>query len=76
MALTLDQIPPGRKVKVLSIEGGWGCRQQLFGLGVYPGEVLRVIRSAPFAGPIIVEARGTTFMIGRGMARRVVVEEV
>ena len=74
MRLTLDKVSPGRRVKVLAIEGGRGCRQQLFGLGVYPGEVLKVIRSAPFAGPIVVEANGTTFMIGRGMAQRVVVE--
>ncbi|RLA85328.1 MAG: ferrous iron transport protein A [Deltaproteobacteria bacterium] len=76
MRLTLDQVSPGKRVKVVSIGGGRGCRQQLFGLGVYPGEVLTVLRSAPFAGPIMVEANGTTFMIGRGMAQRVVVEEV
>lgn len=74
--MTLDQVPPGKSVKVLSIEGGHHCRQRLIRLGLRPGVVLRVLRSAPFSGPILVEGEDGTFMIGRGMASRVIVKEV
>jgi len=75
MKLTLDMVPPGKKVKVLLVEGGLRCRQCLSELGVYPGEALKVVRSAPFAGPILVETNNTRFMLGRGMAAKIVVEE-
>ena len=52
------------------------CRQCLAEMGVYPGETLKIIRSAPFAGPILVEANGCRFILGRGMAAKVIVEEM
>lgn len=76
MKLTLDMVSPGKRVKVLLVEGGLRCRQCLSELGVYPGETLEVIRSAPFAGPIMVETNGSRFMLGRGMAAKIVVEEI
>lgn len=76
MPLTLDNVSPGKAVRIRSIEGGVKVRQCLSDLNVSPGEVLRIIRSAPFAGPIMAEVNGSKVMVGRGMARKVVVEEV
>jgi len=76
MPITLDRIPTGKTVRILRIEGGLRCRQCLGDLGVYPGETIKIIRSAPFAGPILAEVNGTKFMLGRGMATKVVVEEI
>lgn len=76
MPLTLDMASPGKAVRIHSIEGGLRSRQRLADLNVYPGEVIKIIRSAPFAGPILVEVNGAKFMVGRGMASKVVVEEI
>ncbi len=74
--MTLDRVPPGKTVRVLSVGGGRACRQRLFSLGICPGEVIKVLRSAPLSGPLMVEGKGGVFVIGRGMASRVLVEEV
>jgi len=72
----LDEVEPGKTVKVLSIEGGRGVRQKLADLGILPGQLIKVVRSAPLLGPLMVSGRNGTFFIGRGMAKKVVVEEV
>lgn len=74
--MTLDRVPPGKVVKVLAIGGGRGLRQRLLRLGIQPGEEIKVLRSAPLSGPLMVEGKGGVFVIGRGMASRVLVEEV
>jgi Fe2+ transport system protein FeoA len=45
-------------------------------MGILPGEVVKVVRSAPLFGPLMVSGRSGTFFIGRGMARKILVEEV
>lgn len=74
--MTLDRVPPGKTVKVLAVGGGRSCRQRLLRLGIQPGEHLKVLRSAPLSGPLMVEGKGGVFVIGRGMASRVLVEEL
>ncbi|AMM40633.1 Ferrous iron transporter, FeoA subunit domain protein [Candidatus Desulfofervidus auxilii] len=76
MSISLDRIPAGKIVRILRIEGGLRCRQCLADLGVLPGETIKIIRSAPFAGPILAEVNGTKFMLGRGMATKVIVEDI
>jgi ferrous iron transport protein A len=76
MLLTLDKVPLGKTVRILRVEGGLRCRQCLADLGVHPGEVIKIIRSAPFAGPILAEVNGAKFMVGRGMATKVIVENI
>jgi len=53
---------------------GWKCRRRLEDMGLTPGTEVRVVRSAPFNGPLEVYARGSKLVIGRGMAERVFVE--
>jgi Fe2+ transport system protein FeoA len=74
--MRLDEVEPGKTVKVVSIEGGRGVRQRLLNMGILPGEVVKVVRSAPLFGPLMVSGRSGTFFIGRGMARKILVEEV
>ena len=76
MPITLNMVLPGKKVRIIMVEGGVRCRQCLAELGVYPGDIVKVIRSAPFAGPILVEVNGARVMLGRGMASKIIVEEV
>ncbi len=76
MGKSLAVVLPGKSVRVVFVEGGVRCRQCLAELGVLPGETLKVIRSAPFAGPIMVEVNNSRFMLGRGMAAKIIVEEL
>lgn len=74
MAITLDSIGENKKVKVVSISGGWGIRQRLGCLGIHPGDIIMVKRSAIMRGPILISVHGNQVALGRGVAGRVVVE--
>ena len=53
---------------------GWGAVKRLADLGILAGARIRVVRKAPFGGPIEIEVGGSRFMIGRGLAERILVE--
>ncbi len=53
---------------------GWGFRKRLEDMGLTPGTRVRVVKSAPFHGPLEVYVRGSRLAIGKGMAERIFVE--
>lgn len=73
---TLADAPEGRMVKVINILGGWGVRQRLSQLGIYPGDIIKVVRAGAFRGPIYIDVNGNGVAIGRGVASSIEVEEV
>lgn len=72
--MTLDQAKENQIVMVKNLLGGFGFRRRLHGLGIYPGERLKVLNSAVMRGPILLEVRGVEVAIGRGVASKVEVE--
>ena len=72
-ARPLTALIPGTQVVVKSVEGGHNCSQRLAAMGILPGAELRIIKGG-FGGPVIVEVIGSRFVLGRGMAHRVIVE--
>jgi ferrous iron transport protein A len=71
---TLELAPPGSRVRVVEIQHHSGQARRLMELGVVPGAVIRVVSNS--AGPIVIEVGSARFAIGRGLARRIVVEVV
>lgn len=74
MGMTLNTIKENQKVKVISISGGWGVRQRLGCLGIHPGDIITIKRSAIMQGPILIKIHGNQVALGRGVASRVLVE--
>jgi len=74
MIITLDSIGENKKAKVVSVTGGWGIRQRLGCLGIHPGDIITVKKSAIMRGPILISVHGNQVALGRGVARKVVVE--
>lgn len=74
--LTLDQIEADQEVRVVRVAGGRGLRQRLNKMGIHSGNSLLVKRSGIIGGPILVHLQGVNVAIGRGMARKVVVEKI
>lgn len=70
---TLDALPPGRAGKVIKVEGGRGLVMRLYQMGFVPGAFVKVIVNRG-VGPLIVDIMGAEIAIGRGIARRIVVE--
>jgi len=76
MAITLDQIYENRKSKVIDIQGGAGIRQRLGQMGIHPGDEIIILRYGALRGPILIEVHGSQVALGRGIASKIIVEEM
>ncbi|HPC47599.1 MAG TPA: FeoA domain-containing protein [Deltaproteobacteria bacterium] len=72
----LDEIPEGACAKITRIFGGRHLRLRLSGLGLLEGSRVRLVKSAPFSGPLLLEDvdTGARVMIGKGMASSIEVD--
>jgi len=71
--LSLIDLKSGDEGKIFSIEGGAKAVKRLEDMGLTPGTTVKILRSAPFSGPVEISVRDTSLVIGRGMAGRIFV---
>jgi ferrous iron transport protein A len=74
--MTLLDVHDVAPVKVLNVECGCGFSRNLACLGIHAGDLVSVVRKAPFSGPVLVrvEKTGANIAVGRDMASRITVE--
>ena len=72
--MCLSEASDQAELKILLIMGGWGVRRSLNQMGIQPGDHVRVLRRAPFGGPVLIDNHGMRVAIGRGMAEKIRVE--
>ena len=73
----LDRLPQGARGTVRSIGGAsTPLRQRLMELGITIGSEVKVIRKAPFGGPIEISVRGYRLSLRRTEARLVTVDRL
>jgi DtxR family Mn-dependent transcriptional regulator len=73
-AVPLDEVAAGTKAKVLAVEEeDPKMLAYLASLGLLPKVTLKVAEVAPFGGPILVEAAGARYALGREVASKVLV---
>lgn len=70
----LLQVPPGTSVRVIDFDGGVNLRSKLTQFGIYPGDCMRLLRVAPFGGPLLVKCNEREIALGRGVADKIIVE--
>jgi len=70
----LTECDSGEEVVVKSVNIGYRQRTRLANLGLFPGVRIRKVKSAPFRGPIEIIVKGTSLVIGRGIASRIMVQ--
>jgi ferrous iron transport protein A len=63
--LRLDQVEPGRRVKVIHLHGRGLSRRRLLAVGMVPGAVVHVLRRAPMDDPVEYRVKGSDFSIRR-----------
>ncbi len=51
-------------------------QRRLTQLGFLPGNKVRIIRTAPFNGPLLLEVEGREIVLGRGVASHILVEYI
>jgi DtxR family Mn-dependent transcriptional regulator len=71
--VALRDLRAGQAGEIVSIETGRYAKRRLEDMGLTPGTRIRVLRSAPFGGPIEIAVRGSKLALGRGMAAMVFV---
>lgn len=64
----ITELSPGGRGSIVSVPHG-----RLLDLGLVPGTKVLLVRFAPFGGPIEIEVRGSRLVIGREMARKILV---
>jgi len=64
------------KARVRMIEGGRNVRSHLNTLGIHVGDVVEVVERAPFRGPVLIQLNGSRVALGRGVAGRIILEEL
>jgi DtxR family transcriptional regulator, Mn-dependent transcriptional regulator len=68
----LDQLEPGARAVVRRVpDSDRELLRYLDELGLVPGEVVELVASAPFAGPVTVCARGAEHALARELAARI-----
>ena len=74
--MTLLEVPEGAAAEVVAVRGQAKLAERLRGFGVHVGRRVRLVRAAPFSGPLLLEdtASGARFMIARSLAKHVEVQ--
>jgi Fe2+ transport system protein FeoA len=74
--VTLAEARPGDCLQIKGKDACSCCSEALSDLGLHVGEQVRLIRAAPFCGPLLVEvlSTGAQIALGRGIADKVRVE--
>ena len=86
--IPLVHLQKGKKGKIIYIHGGrhggsnfghhghYGFRNRLNVLGIREGQILKVDSKQPFMGPITISVGNCQMTLGRGMAHKIIVEEI
>jgi len=72
--MPLVMASPGKLLTVIGINAGWGLQRRLTDMGLTPGVQIRVM-NGQYAGPVLIELRGSRLGLGRGVAQKILVKE-
>ncbi len=72
MPLSLAAI--GKKIRILSVEGGRGLQERLTSMGLGPGSEIEIVRRGS-PGPFLVAVKESRLALGANMAQRIIVTE-
>ena len=73
--MPLAMVPDGKAVKIAEILGGRGMRMRLSRMGLVKGETINVVQNR-FAGPFIIDVKGTRLMLAHRFAHHILVENL
>ena len=72
--VSLVQMRPGQKGRIVEIKGGYGLARKLEALGIRTGKEITKISAQLMRGPVLLRQEHTQAALGFGMASRVLVE--
>ena len=75
MEVPLSSLRAGQSGVVKHIHGGFGICRRMSCMGIIAGKRVKVLATHLFMGPVVVKIGSTQIAIGRGMARKIIVEK-
>ena len=72
--VSLLQMRPGQRGKIVEINGGYGLAHKLEALGIRTGKEITKISEQLMRGPVLLQQGHTQAALGFGMASKVLVE--
>jgi ferrous iron transport protein A len=73
--MPLAMASPGKLLAIISVNAGWRLQRKLLDMGLTPGVQIRIVNSQ-YAGPVLIDLRGSRLGLGRGVAQKILVKEV
>ena len=70
----LTECELGAELMVVSVNAGLGAKSRLADLGIVPGTKIVKKKAAPFNGPVEIDVKGSSLVIGRGLALKIIVD--
>lgn len=70
----LDQLRPGQRGRVASLQGGDALVQRLMEMGLFEGEEIEVVALAPLGDPIEIRLGDSRLSLRRSEAARVQIQ--
>jgi ferrous iron transport protein A len=69
--ISLYEADDDAELTILSITGGWEVRRSFNQIGIQPGDRVRILRRAPFDGPLMIDNQGTRVAVGKQLAEKI-----
>jgi ferrous iron transport protein A len=75
LPVTLDRMQKGARGRVVNVMGGHGAVEKLCAQGIVPGMIIEKTGELR-GGPVLLRVGGAQVALGRGLAKRVLVEVI
>lgn len=72
--ISLADLKPGQRARVVEVYGGRGVRSRLKSLGIRPGAVITKVSAAFRSGAVVVQVGGSQTAVGYGVAHKIILE--
>ena len=72
--MSLTETKSGQKARIISIDGGTALMKKFESLGLRVGSHIVNLSGDFMKGPVVVQNGATQLAIGRGMAKKIIVE--
>lgn len=72
---SLAQMLPGEEANVVSVNGNDSITKRLMEMGVVPGTLVRLIKTAPLGDPLEVRVRGYHLALRHSEAQTIIISQ-
>ena len=74
--INLCSLEQGKKASIVQIDAGSKATKRLVDLGLTPDTEIEIIRKTLFCGPMEVKVRGSSLVLGKQIAEKILVKQL